>query len=71
LLPTPQADASSRDRHSYHWPGWHKRHHNARARQPGGTSVPELDAGAAGGAMILLIGGVAYIVSRRREQAPA
>ncbi len=31
-------------------------------------SVPELDPGAAGGAIVLLVGGVAYIVSRRREE---
>jgi len=34
----------------------------------GATAVPELDPGAAGGAMVLLIGGVAYIVSRRRDE---
>ena len=34
----------------------------------GGVSTPELDPGAAGGAMILLLGGVAYIASRRREE---
>jgi hypothetical protein len=33
----------------------------------GKASVPELDPSAAGGAMILLLGGVAYISSRRRE----
>jgi hypothetical protein len=32
------------------------------------SAVPELDAGAAGSAVVLLLGGVAYIVSRRREQ---
>ena len=31
-------------------------------------SVPELDPGAAGGAIVLIVGGVAYIVSRRREE---
>jgi hypothetical protein len=34
----------------------------------GGISTPELDPSAAGGAMILLLGGVAYIASRRREE---
>jgi len=34
----------------------------------GGVSTPELDPSAAGGAMILLLGGVAYIASRRREE---
>lgn len=33
-----------------------------------GASVPELDMGAAGNAAVLLLGGVAYLVSRRREQ---
>ena len=32
-----------------------------------GSSVPELDAAAAGGAIVLLLGGVAYFVSRRRD----
>jgi len=68
LLPTPQADASGRQMRSHSWPRWHKRHHNVSARQHVGTSAPELDPGAAGGALILLIGGVAYIVSRRREE---
>jgi hypothetical protein len=39
-------------------------------RSPTGTtggSVPELDAAAAGGAIVLLLGGVAYFVSRRRD----
>ena len=31
------------------------------------TSVPELDPNAAGSALVLLIGGVAYIAARRRE----
>lgn len=30
-------------------------------------AVPELDPSAAGGAIVLLLGGVAYIASRRRE----
>ncbi len=32
------------------------------------TSVPELDPTAAGSALVLLIGGVAYIAARRREE---
>ncbi len=35
---------------------------------PSGSSVPELDMTAAGSAVVLLLGGVAYIASRRREQ---
>jgi hypothetical protein len=30
--------------------------------------VPELDGEAAGGALVLLIGGVAYLVSRRKDR---
>jgi len=30
--------------------------------------VPELDPSAAGSAMVLLLGGVAYMASRRREE---
>jgi hypothetical protein len=36
--------------------------HTSKAR------VPELDPSAAGGAMVLLLGGMAYISSRRREE---
>jgi hypothetical protein len=35
--------------------------------QGGGFSVPELDPGVAGSAIVLLLGGVAYLASRRRE----
>lgn len=34
----------------------------------GRVSTPELDPGAAGAAMVLLLGGVAYIASRRRKE---
>ncbi len=37
------------------------------SRGSNGGSVPELDATAAGAAMVLMLGGVAYIVSRRRK----
>jgi hypothetical protein len=33
-----------------------------------GGAVPELDPSSAGGAIVLLLGGVAYIASRRREE---
>jgi len=32
------------------------------------SDVPELDPGTAGSAVVLLLGGVAYVLSRRREQ---
>ncbi|MGB5812794.1 MAG: hypothetical protein WBG86_19830 [Polyangiales bacterium] len=34
----------------------------------GGSSVPELDPSAAGSALVLLLGGVAYVMSRRRDE---
>lgn len=66
LSPTPQAEAEGRR-------GWHKarqvqkrqmrhRHHKRS------LAVPELDPSAAGAAIVLLLGGVAYIASRRRER---
>ena len=33
-----------------------------------GAAVPELDMTVAGSALVLLLGGVAYMISRRREQ---
>ena len=46
----------------------------SRATPRGGTAshgVPELDPGAAGSALVLLFGGIAYIASRRREDSLA
>jgi hypothetical protein len=72
LAPAPHADASD----GPWWKKWSmpKREMPTRdmpygpATGPSGRdSVPELDPGAAGGALVLLVGGVAYIVSRRRE----
>ena len=42
-----------------------RQHHDG-----GGFATPELDPSAAGSAMVLLLGGVAYIASRRREDDP-
>ena len=69
LTPTPQAHASwwgdfitwLNDGYSHNW----RQHRNDEKPT---ASVPELDPSAAGGAMILLLGGVAYIASRRREE---
>lgn len=36
------------------------------SRDGRGSSVPELDPSAAGSAIVLLLGGVAYVLSRRR-----
>ena len=68
LSPTPQAEAEGR--------GWYKSQqsqkrqmrHSRHRRHKGGHAVPELDPSAAGGAIVLLLGGVAYIASRRREE---
>jgi len=66
LSPTPEAQAwswgwsTSRDGGSHHsW--WHD-------HRGSGVSIPELDPSAAGSAVVLLLGGVAYIASRRREE---
>ena len=65
LAPVSQADAS--------WSGWwsrwraQRRHHVRRHHHRPASHAPELDPGAAGGAMVLLLGGVAYIASRRRD----
>jgi len=40
---------------------------SASGSESKGGSVPELDATAAGAAIVLMLGGVAYIVSRRRK----
>jgi hypothetical protein len=44
---------------------WAKRHNHHQSQSRVG--VPELDPSAAGSAMVLLLGGVAYVTSRRRE----
>ena len=59
LSPTPDADAMS----SHKWAKRHN-HHQSQSR----VGVPELDPSAAGGAIVLLLGGIAYIASRRREE---
>lgn len=68
LSPAAHAQASS---------GWWSRfqswweqvveHYRAKQGDEGGRAVPELDPGAAGGALLLVVGGVAYIASRRRK----
>ena len=63
LSPTPEAQAWS-------W-SWHS--HGSRCGHGGGgttttTAVPELDPSAAGSALVLLLGGVAYLASRRRDE---
>jgi hypothetical protein len=59
LSPTPEADAMG----SHKWAKRHN-HHQSQSR----AGVPELDPSAAGSAIVLLLGGIAYIASRRREE---
>ena len=73
LSPTPVAEASWWS--SWSWGGsgggettGGTRRPRATADKRGGHGVPELDPSAAGGAMVLLLGGVAYIASRRRDE---
>lgn len=74
LAPVSQADAS--------WDGWWsrwqarrqeriERYREWRDSRIESRGVPELDPGAAGSAIVLVIGGVAYIASRRREEDAA
>jgi hypothetical protein len=83
IAPAPQAEASSlgwssgAEQPALTWSsGWYSRwkkkirkyrmyKRKKRAR------VPELDASTAGSAMVLLLGGVAYIASRRRDEDDA
>lgn len=69
LSPTPQAEAEGRR-------GWQKarqaqKRQMRHRRHKRSHAVPELDPSAAGGAIVLLLGGIAYIASRRREEDPA
>ena len=78
MAPVSQADAS--------WSSWWSRWQSQRQERLeryrswwsckssgewSSHSVPELDPSAAGSAIVLLIGGVAYIASRRREEEDA
>ncbi|MGB8329566.1 MAG: hypothetical protein WCE62_05515 [Polyangiales bacterium] len=62
LSPTPEADASgsNNSRHGRRHHVWHRAHKS-------GFAVPELDPSAAGSAIVLLLGGMAFIASRRKE----
>jgi len=62
LSPSPEAAARG-------WNNQRNSHRHVRRHQPkSGFGVPELDPSAAGSAMVLLLGGVAYIASRRRVE---
>ena len=63
LTPTPHASAWSwSDMISWFFGGDGGHHYDKN-----GHGIPELDPGVTGSAMVLLLGGVAYIASRRRE----
>jgi hypothetical protein len=72
LSPTPDAQAwswgGSNNSHKTH--KTHKTHkaHKTHKTHKSRAGVPELDPSAAGGAMVLLLGGMGYIASRRREE---
>lgn len=64
LAPAPQADAAA----------WDKALKDYKVKAPktpkgdkGGGGVPELDPSGAGAAVVLLLGGIAYMASRRRK----
>ena len=65
LTPAPQAEAWSWSNQRSH------KTHKAKKAKGNRTSkavVPELDPSAAGAAIVLMLGGAAYITSRRREK---
>ena len=71
LTPTPEAQARS-----WSWSSWWSNSQKTSKRSKGnegrwaskaGSAVPELDPSAAGSAMVLLLGGMALVASRRRE----
>lgn len=70
LLVAPAPEASA-------WGSWssssdsRRHHHHRRSGTASRQGVPELDSGAAGSALVLLFGGIAYIASRRREDGLA
>jgi len=79
LAPAPQAEASSwgwtsgAEQPALTWSSgwyshWKKKIRKYRAYKKKRARVPELDASTAGSAMVLLLGGVAYIASRRRDE---
>ena len=74
LTPTPEAQAWRRSNNGNHGSQGNRGNHGSqgnRGNHHGHTSrtgVPELDPSAAGGAIVLLLGGMAYIASRRREE---
>ena len=79
LSPTPEVQAwsgSNNGHKTYKTYNGHKTYkghrtykgHKTYKRHKKMAAVPELDPSAAGSAMVLLLGGVAYMASRRREE---
>jgi hypothetical protein len=65
LSPPPQAEASGRSHHykTHHY----KKYKKYKSYKKPAAAVPELDPNAAGSAMVLLLGGLAVVASRRRK----
>ena len=76
--PTPEAQAwgwsGSKQGHRQSKGGKHRAAKQQKGKSAtgkgvaGGSTVPELDPGAAGSAIVLLLGGTAWIASRRRDE---
>ena len=64
LMVTPSAEASA---WGWSWWSWGGGDDGCDYGDKG-SAVPELDPSAGGSALVLLLGGVAYIASRRREE---
>jgi hypothetical protein len=75
VAPAPEASAwggwSSSSNSQQHRARRHHQHRRSGKTVKTETGVPELDPGAAGSALVLLFGGIAYIASRRREDGLA
>ena len=64
--------------HAWSWSSWfggssdsdsaHHWSYGDSYHKSSSSSVPELDPSAAGSAIVLLLGGVAYVLSRRRDE---
>ena len=58
LTPTPEAEAR----------GWRRHQPRRHYFRPKRFRAPELDPGTGAAALVLVVGGVAYIASRRRKE---
>ena len=67
LSPAPEAQAWGRSNQGNRGNQWNEGNRGNQGHTSK-TSAPELDPSAAGSALVLLLGGVAYVTSRRREE---